>query len=77
MTRCPSRNLRCFQVPTERTELESAQEGMLEAFVRTNISRCAAERAKGVLAYSLGTGNIGWVTSVIPAEIIVVSVTTE
>lgn len=73
--RCPSRSLMCFQVPTERMELKSAQERMLEEFVRTNIN-CATQRA-GVPVYSLGTGAIGWVTSVTPTEIIIVSVTTE
>ena len=75
MTSCPSRNIRCFQVPTERTELESAQERMLEEFLRKNINCCATQRAEGVPVYSLGTGDIGWVTSVTPAEIIIFSVT--
>lgn len=49
---------------------------MLEEFLRKNIN-CATQRAKGVPVYSLDIGNIEWVTSVTPAEIIIDSVTTE
>lgn len=42
-------------------KLEIAQERMLEEFVRKN--NCfATQRSKGVPVYSLGTGNIGYIT---------------
>lgn len=44
ITRHPSRNIRCFQGPTERMELGSAWERTWEDFLRKNANCCTAQR---------------------------------
>lgn len=44
ITKHPSRNIRCFQGPAERMELESAWERTLEEFPRKNTNCCTTQK---------------------------------